>query len=434
MKILLLSLVFSIAVIFGGCSNEQQDTYGNSEEKNRDLETEYNRCVERYKEKFNIDVKLAQDDKDSIYSIERGNIAESTIDALKNMEVTLEKLPKNFVSMLDVRIDSVPLKSGLVLYLSEEIKENDKISAGVTTLNSGANYAIIINYNTNNDLRITIAHELFHVMTEQIQLKANYANGDMYSKYEWSLYNPDGFEYAGDLWLDSEYTYTAFENKVENMYFLTPYAKKSVLEDMAETFGYMMLDEKDVKRVFESEHIQAKAKYISQMLETNFGDVGEDPFWNRMVKDDLLEGEYVVEVAKKESAENSYWEINISNIRMGFNQQVIVKKDADVALLPNENDMIIQKDVNFDGYKDVLIHKGDYGSHKEKLYEAYLWNERLKSFVKSESFSDIFNPKIRPDEKQIVGKKHNDDGTYTHFVYEFKNNRYVCVNEVTSSV
>lgn len=367
MKILLLSLVFSIAVIFGGCSNEQQDTYGNSERKNRDLETEYNRCVERYKEKFNIDVKLAQDDKDSIYSIERGNIAESTIDALKDMEVTLEKLPKNFVSMLDVRIDSVPLKSGLVLYLSEEIKENDKISAGATTLNSGANYAIIINYNTNNDLRITIAHELFHVMTEQIQLKANYANGDMYSIYEWSLYNPDGFEYAGDLWLDSEYTYTAFENKVENMYFLTPYAKKSVLEDMAETFGYMMLDEKDVKRVFESEHIQAKAKYISQMLETNFGNIGEEPFWNRMVK-------------------------------------------------------------------DVLIHKGDYGSHKEKLYEAYLWNDRLKSFVKSESFSDIFNPKIRPDEKQIVGKKHNDDGTYTHFVYEFKNNRYVCVNEVTSSV
>lgn len=55
-------------------------------------------------------------------------------------------------------------------------------------------------------------------------------------------------------------------------------------------------------------------------------------------------------------------------------------------------------DVNFDGYKDVIILNNFSQTHSNTWYDCWLWDSDLLSLVKSESFSDICNPALDPDQ------------------------------------
>jgi len=54
-------------------------------------------------------------------------------------------------------------------------------------------------------------------------------------------------------------------------------------------------------------------------------------------------------------------------------------------------------DVNFDGYKDVIILNNFFGAHGNTWYDCWLWDVKTSSFVASESFAEICNPSLDPD-------------------------------------
>lgn len=68
-------------------------------------------------------------------------------------------------------------------------------------------------------------------------------------------------------------------------------------------------------------------------------------------------------------------------------------------------------EVNFDGYKDVIILNTFGGVHSNTGYDCWLWNSETSSFIESESFSDICNPALDPEKKCIYSTGGSGAGT-----------------------
>lgn len=78
-------------------------------------------------------------------------------------------------------------------------------------------------------------------------------------------------------------------------------------------------------------------------------------------------------------------------------------------------------DVNFDGYKDVIILNNFSQAHSNTWYDCWLWDSDLLSLVKSESFSDIRNPALDPDQGCIYSAGGSGTAYWGGSIYQLIN-------------
>ncbi|HWT74207.1 MAG TPA: DUF5050 domain-containing protein [Mobilitalea sp.] len=87
-------------------------------------------------------------------------------------------------------------------------------------------------------------------------------------------------------------------------------------------------------------------------------------------------------------------------------------------------------DVNFDGYKDVIILNNFGGAHSNTWYDCWLWNPETSSFVESESFADICNPALDPEKKCIYSTGGSGAGNHEWDIYQFIDGEFVVTNSL----
>ncbi|MDF2843509.1 MAG: hypothetical protein K0R00_1935 [Herbinix sp.] len=85
-------------------------------------------------------------------------------------------------------------------------------------------------------------------------------------------------------------------------------------------------------------------------------------------------------------------------------------------------------DVNFDGYKDVIILNSFSGAHSNTWYDCWLWNSETLSFVKSESFSEICNPALDPEKKYIYSSGGEGASGQSWQIYQFIDSEFIVTN------
>jgi len=87
-------------------------------------------------------------------------------------------------------------------------------------------------------------------------------------------------------------------------------------------------------------------------------------------------------------------------------------------------------DVNFDGYRDVIILNTFSGAHANTWYDCWLWDAETESFVKSESFSEICNPALDAEKKCIYSTGGSGAAFWGGRIYRFMDGEFVLTNEL----
>ncbi|MDF2532757.1 MAG: hypothetical protein K0Q65_2338, partial [Clostridia bacterium] len=88
-------------------------------------------------------------------------------------------------------------------------------------------------------------------------------------------------------------------------------------------------------------------------------------------------------------------------------------------------------DVNFDGYKDVIILNSFGGAHANTWYDGWLWNPEASSFAKAESFTDICNPALDPEKKCIYSTGGSGAGNRGWTIYQFIDGEFKVTNSLS---
>ena len=90
---------------------------------------------------------------------------------------------------------------------------------------------------------------------------------------------------------------------------------------------------------------------------------------------------------------------------------------------------VLEEDINFDGYPDLMVCNGPVNTFGNFTYTAFLWDQSSHSFLKDDvkGFDEIYDPIIRPDEKHIMGvwRLDNDVDIST---YEWRDGELVQIN------
>ena len=90
---------------------------------------------------------------------------------------------------------------------------------------------------------------------------------------------------------------------------------------------------------------------------------------------------------------------------------------------------ILEEDINFDGYPDLMVCNGPVNTFGNFTYTAFLWDQSSHSFLKDDvkGFDEIYDPIIHPGEKHIVGvwRLDNDVDIST---YEWRDGELVLIN------
>lgn len=87
-------------------------------------------------------------------------------------------------------------------------------------------------------------------------------------------------------------------------------------------------------------------------------------------------------------------------------------------------------DVNFDGYKDVIILNNFAGAHGNTWYDCWLWDVKTSSFVVSDSFAEICNPALDPDNKCIYSAGGSGAAYWGGRIYKYIDGEFVVTNEL----
>ncbi|MGP1561440.1 MAG: XAC2610-related protein [Helicobacteraceae bacterium] len=110
--------------------------------------------------------------------------------------------------------------------------------------------------------------------------------------------------------------------------------------------------------------------------------------------------------------------------------------------LESQNAVFVEKkfeiiDVNFDGFKDILIYLGSYGNQGVVYKDCFLWNDKKYLFENYSPFKSIPNPQIDENERRIYGNLRN---SFSHYIYKLyswdknKLNRNYEIHKIHSAV
>lgn len=87
-------------------------------------------------------------------------------------------------------------------------------------------------------------------------------------------------------------------------------------------------------------------------------------------------------------------------------------------------------DVNFDGYRDVIILNEFSGAHANTWYDCWLWDPETSSFAASESFAQICNPSLDPEQKCIFSTGGSGAAFWGGSIYKFMDGEFVLTNDL----
>lgn len=91
-------------------------------------------------------------------------------------------------------------------------------------------------------------------------------------------------------------------------------------------------------------------------------------------------------------------------------------------------------DVNFDGYKDVIILNMFGGAHGNTWYDCWLWDAETSSFVESKSFAEICNPALDAEKKCIYSAGGSSATYWGGRIYKFIDGEFVVANELDADL
>ncbi len=87
-------------------------------------------------------------------------------------------------------------------------------------------------------------------------------------------------------------------------------------------------------------------------------------------------------------------------------------------------------DVNFDGYKDVIILNTFGGAHSNTWYDCWLWDAKTSSFVASKSFAEICNPALDAEKKCIYSAGGSGAAFWGGSIYKCIDGEFVVTNDL----
>ena len=87
-------------------------------------------------------------------------------------------------------------------------------------------------------------------------------------------------------------------------------------------------------------------------------------------------------------------------------------------------------DVNFDGYKDVIILNCFSGAHSNSWYDCWLWDNMTSSFISSKSFAAICNPAIDWDKQSIYSSGGTGADNHDYSIYQYIDGQFVLSNQL----
>lgn len=87
-------------------------------------------------------------------------------------------------------------------------------------------------------------------------------------------------------------------------------------------------------------------------------------------------------------------------------------------------------DVNFDGYKDVIILNNFAGAHGNTWYDCWLWDAETSSFVFSDSFAKICNPSLDREKQCIYSTGGSGAAFWGGRIYKFIDGEFVVTNDL----
>ncbi len=87
-------------------------------------------------------------------------------------------------------------------------------------------------------------------------------------------------------------------------------------------------------------------------------------------------------------------------------------------------------DVNFDGYKDMIILESFAGMKGNTKYNCWLWDESEGVFVVSESFGKIYNPSLDSERKCICSRLSGGADVWGGEIYQYVDGEFIMTNRV----
>ena len=221
-----------------------------------------NSKIAYYNDIYNVNININSDPSNlsSNYNITPTTNYNDIIDALEDLERYFLVFNADFFQ----RFTGYGM-DGLEIYLVDDITSTTKNEFGNADVvglfvRKNNKYNIILKVNSEENINTIAFHETFHAIEDYLaSFNITFAN--------WNNLNSDNFTYSNIYYTYQIFTDTLNNNKYNNgIYFIDNYARSNALEDRARTFEYICQGED----FSEYPHLQAKAKYIKQIVLANF--------------------------------------------------------------------------------------------------------------------------------------------------------------------
>ena len=124
--------------------------------------------------------------------------------------------------------------------------------------------------------------------------------------------------------------------------------------------------------------------------------------------------------SKKDSITYLIDSISINNIK-GNKQSINLTSQKIEVSKSDLNDIIsIDKDFNFDGYKDIEVYRNDLSGYNY-WSNHFLYNREKKKFIANKSLDSIDNIELIPEKKEICSKEREGMMGNSLVKYKWKN-------------
>lgn len=87
-------------------------------------------------------------------------------------------------------------------------------------------------------------------------------------------------------------------------------------------------------------------------------------------------------------------------------------------------------DVNFDGYRDVIILNSFSGAHSNTWYDCWLWDSEASLFVESKTFAEICNPALDAEKKCIYSAGGSGVAYWGGSIYRYIDGEFIITNDL----
>lgn len=96
-------------------------------------------------------------------------------------------------------------------------------------------------------------------------------------------------------------------------------------------------------------------------------------------------------------------------------------------------DNCIMKDINFDGVRDITLNAGFFGAQALSHEFGWIWEEEKQEYVACNSYWDICNPFVDPENEIVRGSWRNWAASHSYEINRYEEGEFVPVSVLTVS-